>query len=100
MPAADLNDWAAALSLAIAGYGALSVPYFLLVDADPADFDPRPAMRRALDSGRLDPALIAVANTRHAATEAADRARALPRETALTVAALLMLLTATPEATR
>jgi hypothetical protein len=74
MPA-DLNEWVAAISFGIAGYGVLSVPYFLLVDADPADFDPRPALRRAIESGRLDPALITVTNTRHTVHEAADRVR-------------------------
>ncbi|MFF5842175.1 hypothetical protein ACFY74_11980 [Streptomyces massasporeus] len=68
MPAADPTEWAAAISFGIAGYGVLSVPYFLLVDADPADFDPRPALRRAIESGRYDPALIAVTNARHAAS--------------------------------
>ncbi|MFF7485581.1 hypothetical protein ACFZBC_08795 [Streptomyces luteogriseus] len=99
MPA-DPTEWAAAISFGIAGYAVLSVPYFLLVDADPADFDPRPALRRAIESGRLDPALIAVVNTRHTARDTAERARRIPRDTAITAAALLMLLTATPEATR
>ncbi|MFC9681335.1 hypothetical protein [Streptomyces sp. NPDC056948] len=101
MHAATLPDWAAAISFGIAGYAVLSVPYFLLVDADPSDFDPRPAVRRAIESGRLDPALIAVVNTRHAAHEAADRVRNAPRHAAISTAALLMLLTApAPEATR
>ncbi|MFI0268618.1 hypothetical protein [Streptomyces luteogriseus] len=74
MPA-DPTEWAAAISFGIAGYAVLSVPYFLLVDADPADFDPRPALRRAIESGRYDPALIAVTNARHTFHEATGRAR-------------------------
>jgi hypothetical protein len=91
MPAADPAEWAAAISFGIAGYGVLSVPYFLLVDADPADFNPRPALRRAIESGRYDPALIAVTNARRTARETADRARLIPRDTAITAAALLAL---------
>jgi hypothetical protein len=90
MPAADLNEWAAAISVGIAAHAALSVPYFLLVDANPSDFDPRPVLRRAIESGRLDPALIAVVNARHAG-----------RDAAITAAALLMLLApASPESAR
>ncbi|MFJ8049870.1 hypothetical protein [Streptomyces luteogriseus] len=101
MAPATLPDWAAAISFGIAGYAVLSVPYFLLVDADPADFDPRPAVRRAIESGRLDLALIAVVNTRHAAHEAADRVRNVPRHAAISAAALLMLLApASPESAR
>ncbi|NUU22811.1 MAG: hypothetical protein HOV68_15060 [Streptomycetaceae bacterium] len=96
MPA-DLNDWAAAISFGIAGYAVLSVPYFLLVDADPADFDPRPALRRAIESGRYDAALIAVTNARRAARDMADRARRTPRDTAITAAALLALTIPTGE---
>jgi hypothetical protein len=89
--AADLNEWAAAISFGTASYAALSIPVFLLIDADPADFDPRPAVRRAIESGRLDPALIAVTNARHTTRATADRARHIPRDTALTAAALLAL---------
>src|SRR5438132_648609 len=39
------------LCIATSGYAALSAPYFLTVDADLADFDPRPAVRRALEPG-------------------------------------------------
>ncbi|MFE6408207.1 hypothetical protein ACFVOR_14875 [Streptomyces sp. NPDC057837] len=91
MTVADPAEWAAAISFGIAVHGALSVPYFLLVDAAPADFDPRPAVRRAIESGRLDPALIAVVNARHAARDTAGRVRRAPRDAALTAAALLAL---------
>lgn len=98
--AADLNDWAASGSLGLSAIAlvALAVSF---ADADPADFDPRPAVRRAIESGRLDPALIAVVNTRHAAHETAERTRNAARHAAISAAALLMLLApASPEATR
>lgn len=60
-------EWAALLSLGISCHAAMSVPYFVLVDADLADFDPRPFARRVLESGRLDPVLIAVADAKYAA---------------------------------
>jgi len=87
------------LGLATSGYAALSVPYFLTVDADLADFDPRPAARRALESGALDPLLNAVCNAKTDARTAAAKARHIPRDAALSLAALLLLLSA-PEATR
>jgi hypothetical protein len=93
----DLAEWVAFLSLGISVHAALSVPYFLTVDADLADFDPRPAVRRAIESGRLDPLLITVANVRFDGREMAADARAFARlslrEAALTAAALLALLT-------
>ena len=39
-------EWLATGSAAIGVYAACCVPYFLLVDAELADFDPRPAVRR------------------------------------------------------
>jgi hypothetical protein len=96
----DLTPTGAVL-LSVGGYGALSVPYFLLVDADLADFDPRPHVRRAIESGRVDPLLVAVANAKYDARAAAARARHIPRDAAITTAALLALLIPTaPEATR
>jgi hypothetical protein len=94
-------EWAQMLSLATSGYAALSVPYFLTVDADLADFDPRPGLARLVESGRLDTLLIAVANTKHDARTAAARVRHIPRDAAISLAALLLLLSApAPEATR
>ncbi|MGW5430413.1 hypothetical protein ACWET9_24855 [Streptomyces sp. NPDC004059] len=93
MTAVSLADWAACLSLGASISAAVSIPFWLFVDADLADFDPRPAVRRAVAAGRLDPLLIAVANTRH-------DAHAAIRQAAVTAAALAMLLTAAPEATR
>lgn len=86
--AASLADWFAFLSLGIAVHAGFSVFYFLFVEADLADFDPRPAVRRALDTDLGARAVVAVFNARTAV-----------REAALDVTALLILLTATPEAT-
>jgi hypothetical protein len=112
-------EWAEALSLAAGAYAALSVPYFLLVDAELADFDPRPAARRALESGRLDRLVHAYHDVnwalasawhiadeaaeyaRHAARDAVRRGHHAPRDAAISAAALLMLLSpATPEGAR
>lgn len=96
-------EWAAMGSLSIGLYASASVLYFLLVDADRADFDPRPAVRRAMRSEAMYPLLREWDNARHTARETAGQAREFAllslRETALTAAALLMLLTAS-EATR
>ncbi|MEU5593072.1 hypothetical protein [Streptomyces sp. NPDC020298] len=81
-----LADWVAFLSLGVGGYAAMSVPFFLLVDADRSDFDPRPAVSQLVESGRVDPLLIAVFN-----------AKAAVRDAALDAAALLILLTTTPK---
>lgn len=40
MSAATPSEWAQMSSLAVALYASLSVPYFLLVDADRSDFHP------------------------------------------------------------
>ncbi len=88
MPATSPAEWGEAVSVALMLSGTTAGLFHLTVDADPADFDPRPAIHRAIESGRLDPALIAVVNARHAA-----------RDAAITAAALLMLLTS-KEATR
>jgi hypothetical protein len=95
----SLNDWLAVVSFGIAAHAAMSVPYFLTVDADLADFDPRPALSRALESGRLDLLLIAVADAKYDARAAAETARRVPRDAAISLAALLMLCTpaATPK---
>lgn len=82
----SLAEWAEMVSLAVAVYGTGSVFYFLTVDADPCDFDPRPAVARALESGRFDGLLVAagpvLADVRHRAgllvlhvAQARDRAR-------------------------
>ena len=105
MAAASPAEWAAFLSLGVSVHAALSVPYFVFVDADLADFDPRPAVRRALDSKRLVPVWQAAVDAGHDANRAlatGQRAAALAlRDAAVSLAALLMLFTApASEATR
>jgi len=80
------------LSLAFGGFGVYSVGWHLFVEADPADFDPRPALARLVESGRLDALLVAVTNAKHDAHTAAARARHIPRDAAISLAALLALL--------
>ncbi|MFF0790423.1 hypothetical protein [Streptomyces spiralis] len=85
MTAVSLTDWAAVLSLGTGITAAASIPYHLFVDAEPDDFDPR----RLLDTtagGRL---IVEIVRAKHTV-----------RDALLTAAALVMLLTATPEATR
>lgn len=102
----SLAEWASVLSLGIAVHASFSVFWFLLVDSDSArDFDPRPALASAVESGRVDPLLVAVANARHDArllvAGVVLDARLTAREAALTGAALLaLLLPATEGATR
>lgn len=88
-----LAEWFAFLLLGVGAHGALSVPYFLTVDADLADFDPRPAMSRVLESGRLDLLLIAVADAKYDVREAVHASREAGRD----LAALLILLTTSPK---
>lgn len=86
-----LDEWLAMICLAVSGYASLSAPWFVFVDADLADFDPRPALSRAVELGRVDGLLIAVSNARYAA-----------RDAAFSLAALLLLLSApsAPEGAR
>ena len=96
----SLAEWASVLSLGIGVHASFSVPYFLLVDAALRDFDPRPAMRRSLESGRFDSALVTVANAKYDGRELAASAvlyaRLSLRDAAFTAAALLALLTIAP----
>lgn len=96
----SLPEWAAVMSFGIGTHAALSVPYFLTVDADLVDFDPRPAVFRLVESGRLDLVLIAVANAKYDVRAFVADARRLAalnlRDAAITAAALLALLTITP----
>lgn len=109
----SLAEWAAFLSLGVGGYAAFSAPFFLLVDADLVDFDPRPAVRRAAESvrgaaesGRLVPAWLAAVDAGHTASWVAASAlhpfrpgvayalttcRLFLRDAAYTAAALLIL---------
>jgi hypothetical protein len=94
-------EWVAFLSLGLSISSAVSIPFWLFVDADLADFDPRLAVRRAVESGRYDRLLCAAANAKHDTRAAVDRARRAPRDAAISAAALLLLLSpAAPEATR
>lgn len=40
------SEWASMVCLAASGWASFSAPYFVFVDADLADFDPRPALAR------------------------------------------------------
>ena len=100
----SLADWLAVVSFGIGSHAALCVPYFLTVDADLVDFDPRPAVSRAIESGRLDAVLVTVANARYDVrvfvADARQFAALSLRDAAFTVAALLALLFPASEATR
>lgn len=90
----SLAEWFAFLSLGVGVHGAFSVPYFLLVDSDSArDFDPRPAMSRLVESGRVDLLLIAVADAKYDVRQAVHASREACRD----LAALLILLTTSPK---
>lgn len=77
---------------------------YLTYDADLADFDPRPVVARAVASRPacwvLNEVSKAHADVRVTAAEARLYAALSLRETALTAAALLALLTINPGATR
>lgn len=96
-------EWASMVCLATSVYAGLSVPYFVFVDADLADFDPRPAVSRLVESGSVDRLLIAVAGAKFDARQGIAEAResavtawqlaALSlRDAAMTTLALLALL--------
>lgn len=89
----SLSEWAAFLSLGVGGAAALSAPFHLFVDADLADFDPRPALSRLVESGRVDLLLIAVADAKYDARAAVHASR----ETCRDAAALVLLLTTSPK---
>ncbi|MFI1165564.1 hypothetical protein ACH4UM_18605 [Streptomyces sp. NPDC020801] len=98
--AASLTDWAAYLSLGTSISAAVSIPVHLFVDAERSDFNPRPMLLRALESGRLDPLLNVACNAKADTRAAVAWACSLPRDAAISLAALLMLLSPNPEATR
>lgn len=83
-----LADLAASVSLGTSAVALIGLA-LCFADADLADFDPRPALARLVESGRVDVLLLAVANARLAL-----------RDAALTAAALLAVLLPAPEATR
>lgn len=82
----DLAEWAAFLSLGVGVHASFSAVWFLLVDASRRDFDPRPAVRRAINSEALYPLL-----------REWDTARSASREALRDAAALLLLLTTSPK---
>jgi len=93
MAAASPAEWTAFLSLGLSVHAALSVPYFVFVDADLADFDPRPVVRRVRplvwDAVRSEPLYPLLREW--------DNARTAARNAVLDVAALLLLLTTSPK---
>lgn len=89
----DLAEWTAFLSLGVGGAAAFSAPFHLFVDADLVDFDPRPALSRLVESGRVDLLLIAVADAKCDARAAVHASREACRD----LAALLILLTTSPK---
>lgn len=70
-------EWASFVSLGVGVWAAGSALVLLICDADLKDFDPRPAVRRALESPAADRLLVEVVNARHALREAAVSASAL-----------------------
>lgn len=98
----SLAEWAQMLCLAVAVFEACSVPYFLTVDADLADFDPRPAARRVAAAVRQAAVHAAcdlnwlTASAWHEVRPLAAYAAARVREDAL----LLLAAPRTPEMTR
>jgi hypothetical protein len=72
---------AEAVFLAAGLFGVSLVPFFALVD-----FEPRAALCQLVESGRLDPLLIAIPAAKHAV-----------RDVVLDTAALLILLTTSPK---
>lgn len=62
-----LNELLAAVFLGVSAAGLVAIPALPGADAHRSDFDPRPALARALESGRLDALLIAVGPALHAA---------------------------------
>jgi hypothetical protein len=75
-------EWLAFLCLGLSGWAAGSALLYLICDTDLAYFDPRPALRTAGDWVLVE------------AVRSKDTVRTLPRDAALWLAALSMLLTA------
>jgi hypothetical protein len=81
----SLAEWLAFLCLGVGGWAAGSALLYLICDTDLAYFDPRPALRTAGD--RL---LVEAIRTK-------DSVLNFPRDAAVSVAALLLLLSAPPK---
>lgn len=92
---ADLSP-AGAVCLGVSAAGVVSIPALLFADADPSDFDPRPAVSRLVESGRVDALLVVVGpakrDVRELAAAVALDARLSLRHAAVTAAALAALL--------
>lgn len=98
MTAHTPTEWAAALCLGLAVWGVGAAAIWLTAEAERSDFDPRPALRRALESGHFDRLLIVVGPVLH---DARRVVRLSLRDAAVSVAALLTLLNpTTPESLR
>lgn len=99
----DLSEWAASGFLGLSAIGVIGFTTEF-ADADVAYFDPRPPVWAAIESGRLDPLLIAVGpalhDARHTARTAGERARRAPRDAAIATTALLAFLTTALRGTR
>lgn len=100
----SLADWLQMLCLAVAVFEACSVPFWLLVDADPSDFDPRPAVRRVVAVGRAAVSRVRPVVWDVSRSEAVyplwrewDTFRHVCREFGRDVAALVLLLTTSPK---
>ena len=84
------SEWAAFLSLGVSVWASLAAAIWLTADAKATDFDPRPTLRRALQSPAADRVLVEIVN-----------ARLTLRDAAVWLAALLMLLApSAPESAR
>jgi hypothetical protein len=62
------TEWVEAVSIALMLCGTVAVPFFLLVDADPSDFDPRPVVRRLLDTDAGARLLVEIVRARYTLT--------------------------------
>lgn len=92
---ADLTP-AQAVCLGVSAAGVVALPALLFADATVADFDPRPAVSRLVESGRVDALLVVVGPAKRDACELASAvaldARLSLRHAAVTAAALAALL--------
>ena len=80
-------EWAAFTSLGISAWAVMAALLWLTVDAEPADFDPRPAARRATTA--LHQGVVHAGHDWNRARAHAERAAVLA---AITTAAALALL--------
>ena len=81
----SLAEWLAFLCLGVGGWAAGSALLYLICDTDLAYFDPRPALRTAGGWVFVE------------AVRAKDSVLNFPRDAAISLAALLLLLSAPPK---